>query len=37
VFGMPREAIATGVVDRVVPLDGMVREIVYRSGLVSKF
>lgn len=37
VFGMPREAIATGVVDRVVPLDGMVREIVYRSGLLPKF
>lgn len=37
VFGMPREAIATGLVDRVVPLDGMVREIVYRSGLLPKF
>lgn len=37
VFGMPREAIATGVVDRVVPLDGMVREIAYRCGLLPKF
>ena len=37
VFGMPREAIATGVVDRVVPMDLMVREIVLRSGLVPRF
>jgi two-component system, chemotaxis family, protein-glutamate methylesterase/glutaminase len=37
VFGMPREAIATGLVDRVVPIDAMVREIVYRSGLVPHF
>ncbi|MCM0082996.1 chemotaxis-specific protein-glutamate methyltransferase CheB [Geomonas sp. Red32] len=37
VFGMPREAIATGVVDRVVPMDLMVREIVARSGLVPRF
>ena len=37
VFGMPREAIATGVVDRVVPLDAMVREIAYRGGLLPKF
>ena len=37
VFGMPREAIATGVVDRVVPIDAMVREIVYRSGLLPRF
>ena len=33
IFGMPREAIATGFVDRVVPLDAMVREIVCRSGV----
>ena len=32
VFGMPREAIATGVVDRIVPLDRMVREIVNTCG-----
>jgi two-component system, chemotaxis family, protein-glutamate methylesterase/glutaminase len=37
VFGMPREAIATGLVDRVVPIDAMVREIVYRSGLMPRF
>lgn len=37
VFGMPREAIATGVVDRVVPMDAMVREIVYRCGLMPLF
>lgn len=37
VFGMPREAIATGVVDRVVPIDAMVREIVHRSGLAPRF
>ena len=37
VFGMPREAIATGAVDRVVPLDSMVREIVYRSGYAPRF
>lgn len=37
VFGMPREAIATGVVDRVVPIDGMVREIVLRCGLLPRF
>lgn len=37
VFGMPREAIATGVVDRVVPIDAMAREIVYRSGLLPRF
>ncbi|UFS68978.1 chemotaxis response regulator protein-glutamate methylesterase [Geomonas sp. RF6] len=30
VFGMPREAIATGLVDKVLPLDGMAREIVQR-------
>jgi two-component system, chemotaxis family, protein-glutamate methylesterase/glutaminase len=37
VFGMPREAIATGVVDRVVPIDAMVREIVHRCGLMPRF
>lgn len=31
VFGMPKEAIATGVVDKVVPLSKMAREIVLRS------
>lgn len=34
VFGMPREAIATGVVDRVVPLDRVSREILIRSDLI---
>lgn len=34
VFGMPREAIATGVVDGVAPLDRMAREIMVRCGLV---
>jgi two-component system, chemotaxis family, protein-glutamate methylesterase/glutaminase len=37
VFGMPREAIATGVVDRVVPIEAVVREIVLRSGLMPQF
>jgi len=37
VFGMPREAIATGLVDRVVPMDAMVREIVFRCGLMPRF
>jgi len=37
VFGMPREAIATGLVDQVVPMDAMVREIVHRSGLLPRF
>ena len=37
VFGMPREAIATGVVDRVVPMDGMVREIMHRCGFMPRF
>jgi two-component system chemotaxis response regulator CheB len=37
VYGMPREAVATGLVDRVVPLDAMVREIVYRCGLMPRF
>lgn len=34
VFGMPREAIATGLVDKVAPLDRMAREIIVRCGLV---
>ena len=34
VFGMPREAIATGVVDKVVPLSRMAREITLRCGIV---
>jgi two-component system, chemotaxis family, protein-glutamate methylesterase/glutaminase len=34
VFGMPREAIATGLVDKVVPLSRMVREIILRCGIV---
>ena len=34
VFGMPREAIATGLVDKVVPLSGMAREITLRCGIV---
>jgi two-component system chemotaxis response regulator CheB len=33
VFGMPREAIATGLVDKVAPLDRMAREIIFRCGL----
>jgi two-component system chemotaxis response regulator CheB len=33
VFGMPREAIATGMVDRVVPLDRVAREIITRCGV----
>jgi two-component system chemotaxis response regulator CheB len=37
VFGMPREAIATGVVARVAPIDAMAREIVYRCGLLPRF
>ncbi len=32
VFGMPKEAIATGVVDRVVPLESVCREILKRCG-----
>ena len=32
VYGMPREAVATGMVDKVVPLDGMSREILLRNG-----
>jgi two-component system chemotaxis response regulator CheB len=30
IFGMPREAIATGMVDKVVPLDRMPGEIMQR-------
>ena len=37
VFGMPREAIATGMVDRVAPIDAMAREIVFRCGLLPRF
>jgi two-component system chemotaxis response regulator CheB len=37
VFGMPREAIATGLVDKVAPLDRMAREIVLRCGLSQDF
>ena len=37
VFGMPREAIATGLVDRVVPMDSMAREIAHRSGYLPRF
>ena len=33
VFGMPREAIATGLVDKVSPLNRMAREIILRCGL----
>lgn len=33
VFGMPKEAIATGMVDKVVSLDRMSREIMQRCGL----
>lgn len=33
VFGMPREAIATGVVSRIAPIDSMGREIVMHSGI----
>lgn len=33
VFGMPREAIATGVVSRIAPIDYMGREIAMQSGL----
>jgi two-component system chemotaxis response regulator CheB len=36
VFGMPREAIATGLVDKVAPLDRMTREIIVRCGLVPE-
>ncbi|TYP00137.1 two-component system chemotaxis response regulator CheB [Geothermobacter ehrlichii] len=33
VFGMPKEAIATGSIDRVVPLNGICREIFRRCGV----
>jgi two-component system chemotaxis response regulator CheB len=33
VYGMPREAVATGVVDRCVPLDQIVQEIITHGGL----
>jgi two-component system chemotaxis response regulator CheB len=32
VFGMPKEAISTDCVDRIVPLDGMCAEILKRCG-----
>jgi len=32
VYGMPREAVATGLVDRVVPLHKVVREILLKGG-----
>ena len=32
IFGMPREAIATGMVDKVVDLEGMAREFMSRCG-----
>jgi two-component system chemotaxis response regulator CheB len=32
VYGMPREAVATGVVDRCVPLDKVAAEIIYQGG-----
>lgn len=32
VYGMPREAVATGVVDRCVPLDKVVSEIILQGG-----
>lgn len=35
VFGMPREAIATGVVDMALPIDRMAREILLRCGVIS--
>ena len=37
VFGMPREAIATGLVDKVTSIDRMAREIVIRSGIAPDF
>jgi two-component system, chemotaxis family, protein-glutamate methylesterase/glutaminase len=37
VFGMPREAIATGLVDKVAPLNRMAREIIVRCGLIPDF
>jgi two-component system, chemotaxis family, protein-glutamate methylesterase/glutaminase len=32
VYGMPREAVATGVVDRCVPLDRVASEIILQGG-----
>ncbi len=32
VYGMPREAVATGVVDRCVPLDKIASEIIFQGG-----
>jgi two-component system chemotaxis response regulator CheB len=37
VFGMPREAIATGLVDKVASLDRMAREIIIRCGIFPDF
>jgi two-component system chemotaxis response regulator CheB len=37
VFGMPREAINTGLVDKVAPLERMAREIVLRCGIEPNF
>jgi two-component system chemotaxis response regulator CheB len=37
VFGMPREAIATGLVDKVASIDSMAREIVIRCGIATDF
>lgn len=34
VYGMPREAVATGLVDRVVPLQRVVREILYKGAFI---
>jgi two-component system chemotaxis response regulator CheB len=34
VFGMPREAIATGLVDKVTPLERVAKEIILRCGIV---
>jgi two-component system chemotaxis response regulator CheB len=37
VFGMPREAINTGLVDKVAPLERIAREIVLRCGIAPTF
>jgi two-component system chemotaxis response regulator CheB len=37
VFGMPREAIASGLVDKIVHLDGMAAEILQLSGMQRGF
>jgi two-component system chemotaxis response regulator CheB len=34
VYGMPREAVATGIVDRVVPLHRVSREILIRGNFI---